>query len=190
MAKYLSVLEQANTRRFLGDCQRIWDQMKGLNVFDPSQNRKGPISQSEVTGGQKPDGTPQAASGTPSETVLCPPSVASAKAAEQGRSDPYDSFKETRTVFWGQMLNSDDYRDIRLSYEQGGITIAQAWQKTAEKFKSMDCNEGFRPVKGSDWPTAETAEDHSVFDKDAPTEEEVAAAEETLERLENEEIDV
>jgi hypothetical protein len=41
----------------LGDCGRLWSQVRRLNLFSPN-NAFGPINPSQLAGNQYPDGTP------------------------------------------------------------------------------------------------------------------------------------
>lgn len=132
--------------------------MKNLNIFDTSQNQKGPISQGEITGGQKPDGTPQAQTSTATEAVACPPSVSNQLAAKQGKPDPNDNRTPT-TIVWGQMLNSPDYAPIKRKYMNGEITLSMAWLETKDKWEEVNSEEyrkEYKPVRANDWPNDET----------------------------------
>lgn len=50
------ILAKANVRRQLGDCGRLWSQVRRLNLFSPN-NAFGPINPAQVAGNQYPDGT-------------------------------------------------------------------------------------------------------------------------------------
>lgn len=51
------LIAKANVRRQLGDCGRLWSQVRRLNLFSPN-NAFGPINPSQLAGNQYPDGTP------------------------------------------------------------------------------------------------------------------------------------
>lgn len=56
------LIAKANVRRQLGDCGRLWSQVRRLNLFSPN-NAFGPINPAQVAGNQYPDGTPMNAFG-------------------------------------------------------------------------------------------------------------------------------
>ena len=57
MAKDIAAAVKVNVVSNLGDCSRIWEQMRRLRVYDPSKNTKGPINTS--ISNKSVDGTPK-----------------------------------------------------------------------------------------------------------------------------------
>lgn len=53
----------------LGDCSRLWENMRRLRVYDPSKNTKGPLA---TVGNKTPDGNPVVNSITPTDVDLKP----------------------------------------------------------------------------------------------------------------------
>ena len=54
-AKEISSAVKVNVVSNLGDCARIWENMRRLRVYDPSKNAKAPLA---TVGNKTPDGTP------------------------------------------------------------------------------------------------------------------------------------
>lgn len=57
VAEMFSRSSQAQVKKALGDCGRLWSQQRRLNVFNPSENSFGPINFSQLVGGMTPQGT-------------------------------------------------------------------------------------------------------------------------------------
>ena len=55
-AEIVATPTKVNIFSKLGDCARMWEQMRRLNLYDPSQNKKEPIP--ETVGKKTTDGTP------------------------------------------------------------------------------------------------------------------------------------
>ncbi len=55
-AEIVATPTKVNIFSKLGDCARMWEQMRRLNLYDPSQNKKEPIA--ETVGKKTTDGTP------------------------------------------------------------------------------------------------------------------------------------
>lgn len=70
MAKDISSSVKVNIVSNLGDCARIWEQMRRLRVYDPSKNTKGPINTS--ISNKSADGTPKRAYNNLDDTALKP----------------------------------------------------------------------------------------------------------------------
>lgn len=63
----ISLAEQANVVRMMGDCYRMWQQVRRLRVFGPD-NQYGPITSDQLVGGKNTDGTPLQPVTNPSPT--------------------------------------------------------------------------------------------------------------------------
>jgi hypothetical protein len=55
-AEIVATPTKVNVFSKLGDCARMWEQMRRLNLYDPNQNKKGPID--APVGKKTTDGTP------------------------------------------------------------------------------------------------------------------------------------
>ena len=55
-AEIVATPTKVNVFSQLGDCARMWEQMRRLNLYDPNQNKKAPIA--ETVGKKTTDGTP------------------------------------------------------------------------------------------------------------------------------------
>lgn len=53
----ISIITKANVKRRLGDCARLWSQLRNFNMFDPTTNKFGPISFEQTVDGVTPIGT-------------------------------------------------------------------------------------------------------------------------------------
>lgn len=58
VSNMLELVTKANVRRNLGDCGRLWSQVRRLNLFG-SDNKYGPIRTDQLVQKINPDGTPQ-----------------------------------------------------------------------------------------------------------------------------------
>lgn len=132
-----------------------------MNPFDPKQNIKGPISQGAITGGQKPDGTPQAQKSTATEASMAPSSVASQLAAAQGKPNPADT-REVHVLWWKSLgVPGSSYAPYKNAYLNGEIDIDTCWAKVAAQFEQENSSEdavwhNYKPQKGGDWPSDKT----------------------------------
>lgn len=70
MAKDISSAVKVNVVSNLGDCSRIWEQMRRLRIYDPSKNTKGPIN--TTISNKSVDGTPKKNYSSLDDTVLKP----------------------------------------------------------------------------------------------------------------------
>ena len=52
----VDLMDKANTARMLGDCYRMWSQVRGLRIFS-SDNQYGPITSDQLVENRMPDGT-------------------------------------------------------------------------------------------------------------------------------------
>lgn len=57
MAEMIDLVSKANVRRQLGDCARLWSQVRRLKLFG-SENSYGPITADQLVGDTNSDGTP------------------------------------------------------------------------------------------------------------------------------------
>lgn len=55
--KKLNIITKANVKRNLGDCSRLWSQLRNMKLFSPDKNKFGPISPQQLTGSTTPQGT-------------------------------------------------------------------------------------------------------------------------------------
>lgn len=53
----IDLLDKANTTRMLGDCYRLWSQVRRLRVFSGSDNKYHPITSDQLVSNRMPDGT-------------------------------------------------------------------------------------------------------------------------------------
>lgn len=66
MAEMIDLVSKANVKRQLGDCSRLWSQVRRLRIFG-SENAYGPVTADQLVGNTYTDGTPMnpIANGTP-----------------------------------------------------------------------------------------------------------------------------
>lgn len=57
-AKMVSAATKLNVVSQLGDCTKLWQHMRNFNPYDPTKNKKGPVSPANVVGGKNLNGTP------------------------------------------------------------------------------------------------------------------------------------
>lgn len=69
-AEIIATPTKVNVFSQLGDCARMWEQMRRLNLYDPNQNKKAPIA--EVVGKKTTDGTPTSNVETVTDNSLKP----------------------------------------------------------------------------------------------------------------------
>lgn len=55
--KNIDIITKANVKRRLGDCARLWSQIRNFNMFDPNSNAFKPIPYGQTVGGTTPIGT-------------------------------------------------------------------------------------------------------------------------------------
>ena len=67
-AKDISSAVRVNVVSNLGDCSRIWENMRRLRVYDPSKNAKKPLA---TIGNKTPDGTPKLTYTPMTDADLC-----------------------------------------------------------------------------------------------------------------------
>lgn len=58
MQANLNLIDKSNTVRQLGDCYRMWSQVRRLQVYGPD-NQYGPITSDQLVSNKMPDGTPR-----------------------------------------------------------------------------------------------------------------------------------
>ena len=57
ISENFDIISKGQVRRQLGDCARMWSQVRRLNIFSPSQNAHGTINPSQIVGNTTPQGT-------------------------------------------------------------------------------------------------------------------------------------
>lgn len=67
-SEMFELISKANVRRQLGDCGRLWSQVRRMNFFSPN-NAYGPIRPDQKVGNTNPDGTKDNPLGKPNPTV-------------------------------------------------------------------------------------------------------------------------
>lgn len=73
MAEAWKLLAKANTKRNMGDCDRLLRQVAYFNAHDPSMNKRRPISDTEIVKNTAPDGTPATQVPNPTASDAAPP---------------------------------------------------------------------------------------------------------------------
>lgn len=58
MGEMLDIITKANVKRQMGDCARLWSQVRRLRLFS-HENKYGPVVASQLVGNKNIDGTPQ-----------------------------------------------------------------------------------------------------------------------------------
>lgn len=81
VAEMLDLVTKANVRRQLGDCARLWSQVRRLRLFT-SDNKYGPIRADQIVNNTNTDGTPQQLVGNPQ-----PSSTDASVAAKNARAE-------------------------------------------------------------------------------------------------------
>lgn len=72
-AKRKELLVEANIKRSMGDCARVWDHARRIEIFNPAQNTNSPIPESQLPGDVNPNGTQNNGSSyTPMDAGLTP----------------------------------------------------------------------------------------------------------------------
>lgn len=105
----------------MGDCARLWEQMRRLNLYDPSKNTKGPIDDADLNTSKTVQGTPKKAPATRNDTALAnksKPTQTSSAAA-----DPFAGMTKEAIVM--EYLRADFFNME---------TVSEAWAALAEKF--------------------------------------------------------
>lgn len=105
----------------MGDCARLWEQMRRLNIYDPSKNVLGPIDDADLNTSKTVQGTPKNAPIVRNDTALAnqdKPTQTSAAGA-----DPFAGY--TREMIVMEYLRCDFF-DMRHTEE--------AWHAVAEKY--------------------------------------------------------
>ncbi len=82
MAKDIAPSVKVNVVSNLGDCARIWEQMRRLRVYDPSKNAKGPIA--TTLGNKNVDGTPKRFYSPLDDSTLKPKPIATSTVGGPG----------------------------------------------------------------------------------------------------------
>lgn len=75
MGQAWKLLLKANNKRSFGDCDRLLRQVTNFNEYDPAQNKRRPISDTEVVKDTAPDGSKASPAPTRGPMDDAPPSV-------------------------------------------------------------------------------------------------------------------
>lgn len=78
------LLVKANTKRHMGDCDRLLRQMAEFNPLDPAMNKRRPIQESEIVKNTAPDGSVANQKPNPTPHDAAPPSNSIEKMMENG----------------------------------------------------------------------------------------------------------
>ena len=123
-AENLAAAVKMNIFQNMGDCARIWEQMRRLNVYDPSQNAQGPIDDTEISNKKNVNGTPKVTPPTRTDNALKNTPKPSATAAsgsfpghwekteivnEYCRCDYYEE-KDLKTI-WIQVAEKNGWKN-------------------------------------------------------------------------------
>ena len=83
LAEMIDLVSKANVKRQLGDCARLWSQVRRLRIFG-SENAYGPVTADQLVGNTYTDGTPMnpIANGTPKAKEASTTIEAASKAKE------------------------------------------------------------------------------------------------------------
>ena len=68
LAEMIDLVSKANVKRQLGDCARLWSQVRRLRIFG-SENAYGPITADQLVGNTYTDGTPMNPIANPTPTA-------------------------------------------------------------------------------------------------------------------------
>jgi hypothetical protein len=68
MAEMIDLVSKANVKRQMGDCARLWSQVRRLRIFG-SENAYGPITADQLVGNTYTDGTPMNPIANPNPTA-------------------------------------------------------------------------------------------------------------------------
>lgn len=89
MAEAMKILVKGNTRRFLGDCSKLWSHVRNYNPFDPTMNKQKPITSAEVVGNTAPNGQPATINDNAQPIDAAPKQEAIAALLNQGHYSVY-----------------------------------------------------------------------------------------------------
>ena len=78
-AKKNEILAQANIRRVMGDCARLWDQARRLEMYNPSQQASVPITPAQKVGKTDVSGLSSGISHSSTPKSSIPPAVVPTK---------------------------------------------------------------------------------------------------------------
>lgn len=82
ISEMLDLVTKANVKRQMGDCARLWSQVRRMRLFG-SENKYGPIVASQIVGNTNTDGTPKAPLNNPQPSAAeASSTVAAAKNAK------------------------------------------------------------------------------------------------------------
>lgn len=77
-AKRKELLVEANIKRSMGDCARVWDHARRIEIFNPAQNTNGPVTDSQLQD-VNPNGTPTSGHSVRPSDIGVEPAVVTAQ---------------------------------------------------------------------------------------------------------------
>lgn len=115
----------------MGDCARLWEHMRRLNLYDPSKNAKGPIDDADLNTKKTVQGTPKNAPATRNDNALA--NKAKKTQTSGAGTDPFAGWTKTAIVI--EYLRTE-YFDLD--------SVEEAWHKVAEKYGWKDYEDEMR----------------------------------------------
>lgn len=101
MAEAMKVIVKGNARRFLGDCSKLWTQVRNYNPFDPKFAKQTPISSAEIVGNVAPNGQAATVDCKNDPILAAPKGVAMEKLINSGEYSTYmKNFGTEETKNW------------------------------------------------------------------------------------------
>lgn len=141
----ISLAEQANVVRMMGDCYRMWQQVRRLRVFGPD-NQYGPITSDQLVGGKNTDGTPLQPvtnpSPTPEQSTKGIDSQATEAARREMKEKNGDTTAQETDPFMAAMASNTSSSGTGVTYEEatgknnGGSTIGDGLGGGSSQFDS------------------------------------------------------
>lgn len=109
----------------MGDCARLWEHMRRLNLYDPSKNAKGPIDDADLNTKKTIQGTPKNAPTTRNDNALA--NKARNTQTSGAGADPFAGW--TRTAIVMEYLRTEYF---------GVDRVEEVWHIIAEKYGWKD----------------------------------------------------
>jgi hypothetical protein len=137
VAELLDLVTKANVKRQLGDCSRLWSQVRRLRLFS-SENKYGPIVASQIVGDRNTDGTPKQVIANPQPKASdASVNVAASKKAKKGvkkkkkKKKTDDDKKNLVTADDGQTYGTTTNQEIVAdNYATGANPDAIGYERT------------------------------------------------------------
>lgn len=108
----------------MGDCARLWEHLRRLNVYNPNQNAKGPIDDSAINTNKTVQGTPRAAAPQRTDNSLkAKPAASTTSAAGAGTTG------KTKTEIVIERL---------VKHYSKEVDVREAWEHTAWQYGWKD----------------------------------------------------